>query len=117
VAVYGVGLLIHRSYTTRRDTTKIDPNQCRRTRVAETYNRRLELSGTDDRRHPVMDVSPYLSNPARTLREACHETGRDAGGGNCIDCPLNDLCEKDAARRDDEGEIHRNDRESDPCGT
>ena len=45
-----------------------------------------------------MDVSPYLATPARTLREVCHATGRDAAGGNCIDCPLTDLCEKDARR-------------------
>ena len=45
----------------------------------------------------MMDASPYLSRPARTLREACHETGRDAAGGSCLDCPLADLCEKNAA--------------------
>jgi hypothetical protein len=84
--------------------------------VAETCKPRLELSGTDDRRCPVMDVSPYLATPARTLREVCHATGRDAAGGNCIDCPLTDLCEKDAARQNDERELSRNDRENDPCG-
>jgi hypothetical protein len=45
-----------------------------------------------------MDISPYLSTPARTLREACHETGRDAAGRNCQNCPVTDLCEKDARR-------------------
>jgi len=45
-----------------------------------------------------MLVSSYLSNPLRTLREACQETGRDAAGRNCVDCPLADLCEKQARR-------------------
>jgi len=42
-----------------------------------------------------MSESPYLLSPARTLREACHETGRDGGGRLCIDCPVADLCEKE----------------------
>ena len=46
----------------------------------------------------MMDASPYLSRPARTLREVCHETVRDADGGSCTDCPLADLCQKDAER-------------------
>jgi len=39
-----------------------------------------------------------ISNPARTLRDACPEAGRDAAGRDCIDCPLADLCEKQAGR-------------------
>jgi hypothetical protein len=46
----------------------------------------------------MMDASPYLSRPARALREACHETGWDAEGRSCTDCPLADLCEKNAER-------------------
>jgi hypothetical protein len=46
----------------------------------------------------MMDASPYLSRPARSLREACHQTGHDTDDGSCIDCPLADLCEKDAER-------------------
>ncbi len=42
-----------------------------------------------------MSESSYLLSPARTLREACHETGRDGGGRLCIDCPVADLCEKE----------------------
>jgi hypothetical protein len=45
----------------------------------------------------MMDASPYLLVPARTLREACNEIGRDAADGSCLDCPLADLCEKNAA--------------------
>jgi len=45
-----------------------------------------------------MSASPYLLIPARTLREVCQETGRDAEGRACIDCPVADLCEKEARR-------------------
>ena len=54
---------------------------------------------------PMVDVSPYLARPARTLREACHETGRDAAGENCVGYPLANLCEKGASRRNDEREL------------
>jgi len=47
---------------------------------------------------PNMDVSLYLSSPARTLREACHEIGRNAEGRNCKDCPVADLCEREVRR-------------------
>ena len=43
--------------------------------------------------------SPYLLSPARTLREACHEIGRDADGRLCADCPVADLCAKKARAR------------------
>jgi hypothetical protein len=43
-----------------------------------------------------MAESSYLRSPARTLREACHETGRDGGGRLCVDCPVADLCAKEA---------------------
>jgi hypothetical protein len=46
----------------------------------------------------MMDASPYLPHPARTLREACHEIARDAEGRSCTDCPRADLCEKNAER-------------------
>ncbi len=45
-----------------------------------------------------MSVSPYLLTPPRTLREACHEMGRDAEGKACTDCPVADLCEREAQR-------------------
>jgi hypothetical protein len=43
--------------------------------------------------------SLYLLSPARTLRETCHETGRDADGRLCSDCPVADLCAKQARTR------------------
>jgi hypothetical protein len=46
----------------------------------------------------MMTVSEYLLSPARSLREVCLEAGRDAGGRHCIDCPLADLCKKEARR-------------------
>jgi hypothetical protein len=45
-----------------------------------------------------MSDSRYLKSPARTLREACHEIGRDVDGRRCLDCPMADLCEKEAKR-------------------
>jgi hypothetical protein len=45
-----------------------------------------------------MAVSEYLVSPARSLREVCLESGRDADGCNCIDCPLADVCKKEARR-------------------
>jgi hypothetical protein len=44
----------------------------------------------------MMPIAWYLESPARTLREACHETGRDGGGQRCADCPVADLCRKEA---------------------
>ena len=35
----------------------------------------------------------YLRSTARTLREACLETGHDEGGKRCPVCPLKELCE------------------------
>jgi len=45
-----------------------------------------------------MSVSAYLTLPARSLREACHEAGRDVGGKKCVECPLADICMKRAQR-------------------
>ena len=44
-------------------------------------------------------ASPYLLSPARTLRETCHEIGRDGDGRWCADCPVADLCAKEARAR------------------
>ena len=38
------------------------------------------------------DRPPYLLSSARSLGEACRETGRDEGGRRCPYCPLWDLC-------------------------
>jgi hypothetical protein len=40
-------------------------------------------------------VSHYLLSPARTLRDACRQTGRDNSGERCPICPVRDLCESD----------------------
>jgi hypothetical protein len=45
-----------------------------------------------------MSVSAYLKLPPRSLREVCHEAGRDGGGRKCLDCPLADICIKQAQR-------------------
>jgi hypothetical protein len=37
-------------------------------------------------------ISDYLRRPARSLREACRQAGRDEGGWRCLDCPLRQLC-------------------------
>ena len=47
----------------------------------------------------VFAESRYLLSPARTLREACHEIGRDGDGRLCADCPVSDLCAKEARAR------------------
>jgi hypothetical protein len=44
-----------------------------------------EISGTS--------VSRYLAASARTLYEACHDSGRDDGGRRCSTCCVRDLCE------------------------
>jgi hypothetical protein len=41
------------------------------------------------------EVSPYLSLPARTLRNACHEVGRDDDGRACPSCLVQDICGAD----------------------
>ena len=46
----------------------------------------------------TIPVSSYLRSPARSLREVCHEIGRDAGGRRCLDCLVADLCGKEALR-------------------
>lgn len=46
----------------------------------------------DDEAHPV---SPYLLSQARTLRDACRQSGRDENGLRCASCPVKDLCESD----------------------
>jgi hypothetical protein len=46
-----------------------------------------------------MSDSRYLESPARTLREACHEAGRDAGGCRYPDCSVANRSEKEAAER------------------
>jgi hypothetical protein len=40
-------------------------------------------------------VSPYLLSPARTLRDACRQTGHDENGRRCLTCPVKDLCDSD----------------------
>lgn len=40
-------------------------------------------------------VSHYLLSPARTLRDACRQTGRDDNGARCPVCPVRELCESD----------------------
>jgi hypothetical protein len=40
-------------------------------------------------------ASSYLRSPARTLREACEETGHDEDGKRCPVCPVKDLCESE----------------------
>ena len=45
-----------------------------------------------------MSARAFLLSPARSLREVCLEAGRDAAGRNCIDCPVADLCKKEARR-------------------
>jgi hypothetical protein len=42
--------------------------------------------------------SSYLLSPARTLYEACRETGRDRDGAVCPVCGVKDLCDADRAR-------------------
>jgi hypothetical protein len=37
----------------------------------------------------------YLRSPARTLREACLETGYDEAGKRCPVCPVKELCESE----------------------
>jgi len=39
--------------------------------------------------------SPYISRPQSSLRQACHESGRDMGRTSfrCGRCSLRDLCE------------------------
>jgi hypothetical protein len=39
----------------------------------------------------------FLSSPARSLREACREVGRDESGCRCRTCPVKSLC-KDETR-------------------
>jgi hypothetical protein len=46
----------------------------------------------DDEAH---SVSAYLLSPARTLRDACRQSGRDENGLRCAICPVKDLCESD----------------------
>lgn len=48
---------------------------------------------TDDK--STGPVRPYLLSPARTLRDACRQTGRDIDGARCPVCPVRDLCESD----------------------
>jgi len=38
---------------------------------------------------------PYVFSPARTLREACRQSGHDEDGRRCPTCPLKYLCEND----------------------
>jgi hypothetical protein len=76
---------------------KFDPNQRLRTSNGGKLNLEPDFVRLH-RRGSSMPVSTYLVSPARTLREACHEIGRDAGGKNCRDCPVADLCEKEASR-------------------
>jgi hypothetical protein len=44
------------------------------------------------------DGSPYLSSPARTLYDACHEAGRDRNNQACPDCPVRTICDADRRR-------------------
>ena len=53
---------------------------------------------SDNRECPTMPDNSYLLSPARSLREACRETGRDAEGKAGVDCPVADLCEREARR-------------------
>jgi len=46
-----------------------------------------------------LGANPYLLSPARTLREVCHEIGRDGNRLACADCPVADLCEREARVR------------------
>jgi hypothetical protein len=48
---------------------------------------------TDDK--STNPVSPYLLSPARTLRDACRQTGHDDNGTRCPTCPVKDLCESE----------------------
>lgn len=43
----------------------------------------------------IRSERPYLRSPARTLREACRESGHDEEGKRCPVCPLKDLCESE----------------------
>ncbi len=40
-------------------------------------------------------ASPYLLSTARTLRDACRQTGHDDDGKRCPGCPVKDLCESE----------------------
>jgi len=52
-----------------------------------------------------LGANPYLLSPARTLREVCHEIARDGDRRVCADCPVADLCEREArARKSRSGE-------------
>ena len=35
----------------------------------------------------------FLSSPARSLRDACREVGRDESGRRCHTCPVKSLCQ------------------------
>lgn len=44
---------------------------------------------------PPKPISPPQFSRARTLRDACRESGHDDGGRRCAGCPLKYLCEND----------------------
>jgi len=52
----------------------------------------LDLSGSFRMNDEAVEsVSPYLLSPARTLRDACRQTGHDNDGKRCPHCSLKDL--------------------------
>ena len=69
-------------------------------RSEETNEARNWREGMND-----LGASPYLLSPARALREVCHEIARDGDRRVCADCPVADLCEREArARKSRSGE-------------
>lgn len=43
----------------------------------------------------VQPGSHFPVSPARTLRDACRQTGCDNDGARCPICPMKELCESD----------------------